>query len=57
MTAMIKKYTTKDRTFEISPDNTAIYEYVCGRLFGIIFNNDWIVTIDGDEVVSSEFFK
>lgn len=54
---MIKKYTTKDRKFKAAPDNRFIKVYINGRLNGFIFNNNKVIYIDGDEVVSSEFFK
>lgn len=57
MTALMKKYTNKRRTFKMAPDNRFITVYVCGRINGFIWNNDKVVRVDGIEVVSSEFFK
>ena len=54
---MIKKFTNKKRTFEFAPDKKFIKVYYCGRLDGFIWNTDTKIYIDGDEVVSSEFFK
>ena len=54
---MIKKYTTKQRTFKFAPDNRFITVYINGRANGFIWNTDKIISIDGDMVVSSEFFK
>lgn len=55
--SLIKKYTTKSRTFKLSPCGRFYSVYVYGRLSGFIWNNDRVITIDGDKVVSSEFFK
>ena len=54
---LINKYTNKHRTFKYSPDNKFITVYVDGRNSGVIFNNDKIITIDGDKVKSSDFFE
>ena len=54
---MIKKYTTKHRTFKIAPNNMFISVYIDGHLSGFIFNTDKIINIDGEEIVSREFFK
>ena len=54
---MIKRYTNKHRIFKMAPDNRFIKVYVDGRLNGFIWNNDNIIRVDGDEVISSEFFK
>lgn len=55
--ALIKKYTNKHRTFKFSFDKRFITVYIGGRANGFIFNNDKVIRVDGDEVVSSEFFK
>ena len=57
MNAMIKKYTTKHRTFKFSPDKRFITVYIDGRMNGFIWNTDRVIRVNGDEVVSSEFFK
>lgn len=57
MNAMIKKYTTKSRTFKFSPDRRFITVYINGRANGFIWNNNKVIRVNGDEVVSSEFFK
>lgn len=54
---MIKKYTTKNRIFKFAPDNRFIKVYIDGRLNGMIFNTNKVIMIDGEEVISSEFFK
>lgn len=54
---MIKKFTNKHRTFKFASDNKFISVYVDGRINGFIFNTDKVITIDGEEVVSSEFFR
>lgn len=54
---MIKKFTNKHRTFKFAPDNKFISVYVDGRLNGFIFNTDKVIIIDGEEIISSEFFK
>lgn len=54
---MIKKFTNKHRTFKFAPDNKFIKVYIDGRLNGFIFNTDKVIIIDGEEIVSSEFFK
>ena len=54
---MIKKYTTKNRKFKFAPDNRFITVYINGRMNGFIWNTDKVIRIDGEEVVSSEFFK
>lgn len=55
--AMIKRYTNKHRTFKMAPDNRFIKVYIDGRLNGFIWNNENVIRVDGDEIVSSEFFK
>ena len=57
MTDTMKKYTTKSRTFKMAPDNRFISCYIDGRLSGFIWNTNTIIHIDGEEIVSSEFFK
>lgn len=57
MTNLMKKYTTKRRTFKMAPDNRFITVYINGRVNGFIWNTDTAITIDGDKEVSSEFFK
>lgn len=57
MNAMIKKYTTKRRTFKYSHDKRFITVYIDGRMNGFIWNTDKVIRVNGDEVVSSEFFK
>lgn len=57
MTKMMKKYTTKRRTFKFSYDKRFITVYQNGEMSGFIWNNDKVITVDGDEIVSSEFFK
>ena len=57
MNALVKKYTTAHRRFEMAPGNRFITVYVDGRVSGFIFNNDRVIRVDGDEVVQSEFFK
>ena len=57
MNAMIKKYTSRRRFFEVAPGNRFITVYVDGRISGFIFNNDRTILIDGEEVIQSEFFK
>lgn len=54
---MIKKYTTKKRSFVFAPDNRYIRVYENGRLSGLIWNCDRKIQVDGDEIKSSEFFK
>lgn len=54
---MIKRFTTKNRTFKFAPDNKFITVYINGRVNGFIWNNDKVICIDGEQVVSSEFFK
>lgn len=55
--SLIKKYTTKNRTFKFSPCGRYITVYINGRMNGMIWNNNKVVMIDGEPVVSSEFFK
>ena len=55
--AMVKKYTTKHRTFKFAPDGKFITVYLDGRLNGFIWNNDKVIVVDGEEVVSNEIFK
>ena len=57
MSTLIKKYTTKNRTFKFAPDGKFIRVYINGRLNGFIWNNDNVITVDGEKIVSSEFFK
>ena len=57
MTNLMKKYTTKRRTFKMAPDNRFITVYIDGRGNGFIWNTDTVITINGEKVVSSEFFK
>ncbi len=54
---MIKKYTNKRRTFKFAPDNKFITVYIDGKINGFIWNTDKVIKVDGEEVVSSEFFK
>ena len=54
---LIKKYTNKNRTFKFAPDNRFITVYINKRANGFIWNTDKVIRIDGEEVVSSEFFK
>lgn len=54
---MIKKYTTKQRTFKFASDGRFIKVYINNHLNGFIWNTDKVIMIDGEEVVSSEFFK
>ena len=55
--SLIKKYTSKNRTFKFAPDGRFIRVYCNGKLNGFIWNNDKVIVIDGDCVVSSEFFR
>lgn len=57
MTEMMKKYTTKDRRFKMAPDGRFISVYYKGRLDGFIWNTNRIIYVNGEEVVSSDFFK
>ena len=57
MTRLMKKYTTKTRTFKMAPDNRFITCYRNGRVSGFIWNTSTIITVDGEEITSSEFFK
>lgn len=54
---MITKYTTNRRTFKFSFDRRFITVYNDGRVSGYIWNCDRVIYVDGDAVVSSEFFK
>lgn len=54
---MIKKYTTKSRSFKFAPDRRFITVYIDGRCSGFIWNTNKAIVIDGEEVMSSEFFK
>lgn len=54
---MIKKYTTKTRTFRVAPDGKFISVYQNGKLNGFIWNCDKRIMIDGEEIISSEFFR
>lgn len=57
MTKIMKKYTTKNREFKFAPDKRFIKVYIDGRLNGFIWNTDKVISVDGEEVISSEFFK
>ena len=57
MSKLMRKYTTKERTFGIAPDNRFITVYINGRINGFIWNTNTVIMIDGVKVVSSEFFK
>ena len=57
MNAMIKKYTNKHLTFKLSSDKRYITVYIDGRMNGFIWNTNTVIRVNGDEVVSSEFFK
>lgn len=57
MNAMIKKYTAEGFTFKYSSDKRFITVYIDGRMNGFIWNTDTVIWVNGDEVVSSEFFK
>ncbi len=57
MNALVKKYTTKRRSFKLSPCGRFYTVYVDGRVNGFIWNNDKVIRVGGDLVVSSEFFK
>ena len=54
---LIKKYTTKERTFKMAPDNRFISVYINGKLNGFICNIDKIIKIDGENINSCEFFN
>lgn len=54
---MIKKYTNKSRKLKMAPDNRFITVYINGRMNGFIWNNNNVIRVDGDEVVSADFFK
>lgn len=54
---MIAKYTTKTRTFKVAPDKKFITVYQNGKVSGYIWNCDRKILVDGEEIVSSEFFK
>lgn len=57
MNETIKKYTTKNRKFKLAPDGKFIKVYINGRLNGFIWNNDTIIQIDGEAVISSRLFN
>lgn len=57
MTNLMKKYTTKTRSFKMAPDNKFITCYINGRVSGFIWNTDTTIRVDGEEIASSEFFK
>lgn len=57
MTKLMKKYTNKRRTFKMSYDKKFITVYVNGSMNGFIWNNDKVILVDGEEIVSAEFFK
>lgn len=57
MTSLMKKYTTKERTFKMAPDNRFITVYINSRVNGLIWNTDTVITLDGEEIISSVFFK
>ena len=57
MTEMMKKYTTRGRHLEWGPNGRYIRIYYRGRFEGCIWNTDRIITIDGEKVVSSDFFN
>lgn len=57
MNKLMRKYTTKERTFRMAPDNRFITVYISGRINGFIWNTNTVIMIDGVKVVSSEFFK
>lgn len=56
MTKLMKKYTTKHRTFKMAPDKRFITVYKDGRVNSFIWNTDKVITIDGEKVVSTKFF-
>ncbi len=56
-TKMMKKYTTKERKFKFGPDKRFIGVYYNGHFNGFIWNNNRIIYIDGEEIISSEMFK
>ena len=56
-TALMKKYTTKRRTFKMSWDGRFITVYYLGSVYGFIWNNDKEIYMEDGPVVSSEFFK
>lgn len=57
MTSLMKKYTTKERTFKMAPDNRFITVYINSRVNGLIWNTDTVISLDGEEIISSVFFK
>lgn len=57
MTKLMKKYTTKARTFKMASDKRFITVYNNGHSNGFIWNCDRVILVDGEEVISSEFFK
>ena len=57
MTATIKRFTNKRRTFKLSPCGHFYRVYVNGRLNGFIWNNDREVMIDGEKVIASTLFN
>ena len=54
---MINRFTTKERTFKMSPCGRFIRVYKNNRLNGFIWNNDKVILIDGEPIKSSDFFK
>lgn len=54
---LIQKHTTKHLTFKMSSDKRYIKVYVDGRMNGFIWNTDKVIYVNGEPVVSSEFFK
>ena len=57
MNAMIKKYSSKNLIFKMSSCKRYISVYVDGIFNGFIWNTDKVIWVNGDEVVSSDFFK
>lgn len=57
MNRMVKKYTSKRRSFKLSPCGRFYRVYVDGQLSGFVWNNEKVIRVDGDQIVSSEFFK
>lgn len=47
----------KTRTFKVAPDGKFISVYQNGKLSGFIWNCDKKIMIDGEEIISSEFFR
>lgn len=57
MTKLMKKYTNDNRKFKFAPDRKFIKVYIGGRLNGFIWNTDKVIMIDGNKIVSADFFK